>query len=757
MATIKDVAKAAGVSIATVSCTLSGKKNVSHPTRVKVMAAIEKLGYIPNESARRLRLHTGRDIGVLLTGIDDLYHGEIFKGITSVIQKNRYSAIVGFSNNQPKAETEIIGDFISRNFAGIILISCLSNNSSYVRKILSHNIPIVFVERQPRIGNINFAGISNRKTIAFLAEELEKKDYRRVILFCGNPEIPGESDCAAAFREACAGRNIAGRIRYTNMTREDAFRIALAELYNTPIPDAVIATSGNIAHGVIESAGVLGMSLAGIPVIAFSEETWMETRYLPGVLHTSRPAFNLGTGAASLLLRNIDGASEKPETLILDDNVLKSGIAIPRRRRDGRRTGRAGKAPELRLLLLDSPFATDPMKILARKFRNDCGISLVLETEVQDRLLERIIEDAQFNEPGSDVYMFDIPWLNYLVQNSILEDITGLVTGDRRFFNSVNLKNLENSRYRDRYYSVPFAGGAQIMFYRSDLFEDPMLSKDYYAIYKTKLRPPRTWPEFNAVARFFTRRFNHASPVEFGTSCPGVIPAELCPEIYSRVRGFGGRCFTRNGLPQFDTESCRLAFNNLLDLQNYTPAPIFSTSILDVAGDFYTGKTAMIITYTEYAARIMDAINGDIFGKLGFSFIPGKCPISVGWNFGINCLSRNKDRAWQFFKWLYRKDVSYYLTILTGQSSSIHSFENNELLKLYPWMQITLDNYKYALKRDGGNKKNSIIIPWDKTEEVIYRNTKLMFEGEDTAGCLGAIDAEITGLMTVYGHFRGNN
>jgi multiple sugar transport system substrate-binding protein len=295
------------------------------------------------------------------------------------------------------------------------------------------------------------------------------------------------------------------------------------------------------------------------------------------------------------------------------------------------------------------------------------------------------------------------------------------------------------------------------MFYRSDLFEDPILSKDYYTTHKTKLRPPRTWAEFNAVARFFTQRFNSTSPVEFGASCPGIIPDELCPEIYSRIWGFGSRCFTRNGLPQFNTENCHRAFNNLLDLQNYTPGSIFSTGLLDAVQDFYTGKTAMIITYTEYATKIMDAINGDIFGKVGFSFIPGKCPISIGWNFGINAFSRNKDRAWRFFKWLYRKDISYYLTILNGQSSSIHSFKNNELLKLYPWMQIILDNYKYVRKRDSGNKKNAIIIPWYKTEEVIHHNTKLMFEGEDITRCLQAIDTEITGLMTVYGHFRGNN
>jgi hypothetical protein len=70
-------------------------------------------------------------------------------------------------------------------------------------------------------------------------------------------------------------------------------------------------------------------------------------------------------------------------------------------------------------------------------------------------------------------------------------------------------------------------------------------------------------------------------------------------------------------------------------------------------------------------------------------------------------------------------------------------------------MQITLDNLKYARKRNP-QTKNSIVIPWNKIEDIVYLNTRRMFEGETVATCLKAIDEAITGLMDVYGHFRGN-
>ncbi|WP_010253639.1 extracellular solute-binding protein [Treponema primitia] len=755
MVTIKDVAKQAGVSIATVSCALSGKKNVSHKARIRIMEAIEKLNYVPNESARKLRMHTSRDIGVLLTSIDDTYHSEIFKGITSVIQGNNFSVNIGFSNNQPKVEIEILNDFVSRNFAGIILISCMSNDTQYFEKLLSHRIPVVFIERRPLNPDINFVGITNKKTMSYLTEQLYSQGYRDISLYCGSPGMSSESDCVGAFREFCQKKKVRAEdhINYTNMSKEDAFRVALVKLYDNPKPEAIIATSGNIAQGIQESAKVLGLSLEGSIIIAFSEETWMDTQYR-SALGTSRPAFKLGAAGASLLLRHIN--EELPhESILLDDNCIKTGLSIPPFQPQEEPVEK-GDIQELSLLMEDSPF-TQAVKILSRKFRNDYGIALNIETESQSRLPERIIEDALSKDPRFDVYMFDMPWLNFLVQNNFLEDLTDFITEDRNFFNSILRENLKDSLYQNRYYSVPFIGGAQILFYRNDLFEDPLIGKDFYTKHGYKLQPPRTWAEFNAVASFFTREHNPNSPVEYGTSCPGIIAEEFCPEIYNRIWGFNGTMFSNKTLPCFNTENNRRAFKNLIELQPCTSRPILETSINNTLEDFSTGKTAMLVTYTSYASQIMNAINQQIYGKLGFTFVPRRTSIAVGWNLGLNIFSKKKDIALQFFKWLYRKDLNYYLTILDGQSTSVYPYENNELLKLYPWMQITLDNFKYARKRVAGSKKNFLTIPWNKIEDIIYFNTKRMFDRVPVEQCLSDIDYSLTQLMAVYGHFRRGN
>ena len=746
MSTIKEVANLAGVSTATVSCVLSGKKNVSHTARVRVMAAIEKTGYVPNDSARRLKLHTSRDIGILLTNIDDIYQSEILKGIISIIQANNYSVNIAFSNNQPKVEMETLNGFISRNYAGIILSSCITD-TLYFQKLLSRKIPLVFVERYPKNLDVNFAGITNRKTINFLAENLIEAGYTdRIALFCGNPDISSENDCVDAFKRAFK-ESPEIFIYYTNMTKEDSFRIALSTL-DSAHPCAIIATSENIAHGILESAKILNLTIPLI--ITFSEETWVETKYLSSVFHTSRPAFKLGAGAASLLLRNIQG--QKHETIVFDDNIVNAGISLPHLELNTTHleSPERKELTELRILMFDCNLA-HAITVLAKKFTHDYNIEIRIEMRNQNELPGVILEDSLSSIPKYDIFMFDIPWLNFLAQNEYLEDLTDFLTDDNDFFNSIIRDNLVNSVYHSRYYSIPIFGGAQLLFYRTDLFEDPIICKDYFLLTGKKLQPPKTWKEFNSVARFFTREFNPASPVEFGTSCPGIMAEEFCPEVYIRLWGHNGALFSNNNEPELASKHNVRAFENLFETQRYAPRSFFETSIIDTVEDFYSGKTAMLITYTEYATKIMDAINRNISGKLGFTFIPQRTPISTGWNLGVNPFSSKKELAYTFFRWLYRKDVNYYLTILDGQSTSIYPYENNELLKLYPWMGITIDNFKFTRKRLTSDTENSIVIPWNRIEDIIYSCAKNMFKNGNINHCLSEANDQMKILLTMYG------
>ena len=88
MITLKDVAREAGVSIATVSCALSGKKAVRPETYTKIMDAVEKLKYIPNYSARNLKKKASNMVSVLLPGMRSQFYSGLFDGISSYLQSH---------------------------------------------------------------------------------------------------------------------------------------------------------------------------------------------------------------------------------------------------------------------------------------------------------------------------------------------------------------------------------------------------------------------------------------------------------------------------------------------------------------------------------------------------------------------------------------------------------------------------------------------------------------------------------------------
>ncbi|MCR5627590.1 MAG: LacI family transcriptional regulator, partial [Lachnospiraceae bacterium] len=124
MATLKEVAERAGVSIATVSYCINGKKNLSPKTMLKVRNAIEELNYIPNLSARNLKVSTTDEIGVILPNLDDSTNSDILKGILSEADAQNMTVNIACTYNNPHNEQAFIKKYISKNYAGIILMTC---------------------------------------------------------------------------------------------------------------------------------------------------------------------------------------------------------------------------------------------------------------------------------------------------------------------------------------------------------------------------------------------------------------------------------------------------------------------------------------------------------------------------------------------------------------------------------------------------------------------------------------------------------
>lgn len=177
------------------------------------------------------------------------------------------------------------------------------------------------------------------------------------------------------------------------------------------------------------------------------------------------------------------------------------------------------------------------------------------------------------------------------------------------------------------------------------------------------------------------------------------------------------------------------------------------TSIDKTVEDFCSGRTAMLITYTEYANMISESVHNNIIGRVGYEALPGRTPASVGWNLGLNPYTARTAEAYWYFQWLCRKDISIYMTILDGQSPAVTPYQSHELLKLYPWLELTEESFDYCQKRDGPYSKKSLIIPRSRIEAILCDVAKNVISGAlSLPDALKKGQEDMTALFKSYGY-----
>lgn len=296
------------------------------------------------------------------------------------------------------------------------------------------------------------------------------------------------------------------------------------EYFSSSKPDAVIATSRNITNGLEQALSLLGISVNNnIRFVSFGQENWSRSVTSNGVLHTMRPAHWMGKKAARLLLDNIKSPLmfEKQQIVMRDKIVGK-----PLFRSVAPYYSNIDRTRPIKVLLLDSPNAHAILRTHS-DFTRKTGLNVDISLNEHGTLLNRLQNKEAVSD--YDVVMYDNPWLDILVRNKRLADLSEF-THSEDFSSDVFLPQLSEKVgiVDDRCYGVPFVFGSQLLLYRKDLFENKQLQEQFEKKYRTRLRVPKTWFEFNVVSSFFTRRFNPTSPSSTEPPSPPATKRSSC-------------------------------------------------------------------------------------------------------------------------------------------------------------------------------------------------------------------------------------
>ncbi|MFF3922853.1 LacI family DNA-binding transcriptional regulator [Paenibacillus lactis] len=302
MTTIRDVAKHAGVSVATVSRVLNGNGYVHEDTRSKVEQAIRELNYTPNEVARSLYKRKSKLIGLLLPDIMNPYFPQLARGVEDEMQENDYRLIFGNSDESKKKEMEYIQTFIQNNVVGVIS----STNDPEADMYQDLNIPVVFLDRTSNDRPSVYA--DGREGGRIAAREIVRRGSKSITLMQGPANVRPAQERFEGAAEVLAEQGASFQVlKTTSFSLSSAEGFAQEVFRQYPDTDGVIASNDILASAVLKEAHRLGKRVPeDVQIIGF-DDILLSSLLYPSLSTIHQPAYEMGREAAKLLIGLIEG------------------------------------------------------------------------------------------------------------------------------------------------------------------------------------------------------------------------------------------------------------------------------------------------------------------------------------------------------------------------------------------------------------------------------------------------------------------
>ncbi|MBN2218949.1 MAG: LacI family DNA-binding transcriptional regulator [Kosmotogaceae bacterium] len=309
MANMKDVARRAGVSVATVSNVISGKKYVSPDLKRVVLDSIEALQYRPSKIARSLKIRKSFLVGLLVPDITNPYFAEIARGVESIALEHDYQMFLCNSDGRNYREEETLVSFLGHGVDGVINVAPRMDEELLAD--LSNGMPMVILDRHLKIENplIDVVYTNNFKGSAQLARHLLDKGHKRFACISGPKDVPSavrrlQGFCSELEKNGINGKNL--KIYFGGFKYEDGFKIMKQYILKLKIrPTAVFAGNDMMAWGAIEAAKQHGLKIPEDIAIAGFDNVLYSSLVIPAMTTVDQPKYEAGRTAMKLLLEKI--------------------------------------------------------------------------------------------------------------------------------------------------------------------------------------------------------------------------------------------------------------------------------------------------------------------------------------------------------------------------------------------------------------------------------------------------------------------
>jgi LacI family transcriptional regulator len=310
--TIRELADAAGVSIATVSRVLNNKPHpVGRATRQRILALAQELGYRPNLAARSLRTERSSTIGIITDNIDSAHTTTMIRGIQDRVKADGYICIVISADWNPEVEREAIHDLVSRSIDGIIFAETWHRSANELLE-LSHK-PYVFVHRQFASEHPYSVTPDEVYGARVATGHLISLGHRRIGYINGPAEYYASADRLHGYAEELAANGIVldpQLVRRGDWQVQSGYAAAGELLSVQSQPTAIFAGNDLMAAGAMYAIFDAGLRVPQDVAVVGYDNREIARIFRPSMTTVTLPLYAMGQASAQILLDLLAG---KPE------------------------------------------------------------------------------------------------------------------------------------------------------------------------------------------------------------------------------------------------------------------------------------------------------------------------------------------------------------------------------------------------------------------------------------------------------------
>ena len=324
MATIKDVSKLAGVSVATVSRVINKKGYVSKETEKKILKAMKLLKYSPNDIARRLAGKKSKTIGLIIPNILNPFFPEVARGVEDIANQHGYNLIFCNTDNNKEKEKQYYEMLFNKQVDGIIIFSYTATSEELL-ELMDRGMPLVALDRAFIGYKIPSISGNNKKGGSDIARYLIDLGCKKIAYISGPMFIEPLYDRFNGFKNVLTQENLfrADLVKIDELSLKGGYNATKEIFNNEKNIDAIVACNDILAIGSYKALVRMGYNIGkDIKLIGY-DGLESNINYLE-ISSMAQPMYEYGEKALKLLLRQIEKNEDiSKEKIKLDAKLIK--------------------------------------------------------------------------------------------------------------------------------------------------------------------------------------------------------------------------------------------------------------------------------------------------------------------------------------------------------------------------------------------------------------------------------------------------